>query len=194
MDVLTVPAVRSARRCGSADGFTIIEVIVAMVVLMVGLLSLVGVFTVGVRRVGASSSQLIAREKAREAVESVHAARDTGRLSWPNIQNVLQGGIFMGGPQDLRQAGADGIVNTADDAAAGYETIRRPGGDGVLGTGDDEVIELRDFTREVLIGPLNFPNSAVLNPNLRQITVNVRYRVDNVWRTYTLTTYVSSFS
>jgi hypothetical protein len=41
---------------------------------------------------------------------------------------------------------------------------------------------------------LNFPGTADVNPNLRQITVNIRYRVDDTWRTYTLTTYVSSFS
>lgn len=190
-----VPRLQKRNRVGDdAAGFTLIEVMVAMVVLTVGLLSLVGVFTVGLRRVEASSSQLIAREKAREAVESVHAARDTGRLSWGNIRNVGDGGIFLAGEQDLREPGADGIVNTADDAAAEYEKIRRPGADQVLGTADDEVIELTSFRREVRIEPLNFPGTGNVNPNLRQITVNVRFRVDGDWRTYTLVTYVSSFS
>lgn len=175
-------------------GFTLIEVIVAMTVLTVGLLSLVGVFTAGLKRVSASSSQLIAREKAREAVESVHAARDTGRLSWGNIQNVADGGIFLSGAQSLHEPGVDGIANTADDDAAPLETMHKPGPDGILGTADDQDILLHDFTREVAIAPLNFPNTGTLNPNLRQITVNVRYRVDDMWRTYTLVTYISSYS
>lgn len=194
MGRVATPRRAPAARSRSASGFTLIEVIVAMVVLMVGLLSLVGVFAIGVRRVGASSNQLIAREKAREAVESVHAARDTGRLSWGNIRNVADGGIFLNGQQSLRQAGDDGIVNTSDDSSAPMESIKKPGADGILGSADDEVLELTAFTREVLITPLNYPSTATLNPNLRQIAVIVRYRVDDAWRTYTLTTYVSSFS
>ena len=85
---------REHLRAEAQQGFTILEVIIAMGVLSVGLLSLVGVFAAGLQRVGASSNQLIAREKAREAIESVHAARDTGRLSWGNIRNVADGGIF----------------------------------------------------------------------------------------------------
>jgi type II secretory pathway pseudopilin PulG len=180
--------------CQAADGFSLMEVIVAAGILSVGLLSLVGVFAVGVRKVGSSSSQLIAREKAREAVESVHAARDTGRLSWPNIRNIADGGIFLAGQQPLKEAGSDGIVNTSDDAAAAMETLKRPGPDGILGNTDDEITTLTEFTREGQIAPLNFPSSAVVNPNLRQITVHIRYRVDDMWRVYTLTTYVSSFS
>lgn len=178
----------------NAQGFTLIEVIVAMVVLMVGLLSLVGVLAVGVKRVGNSSTQLVAREKAREAVESVHAARDTGRVTWGNIQNVPAGGIFLAGEQSLREPGVDGIVSTSDDAAEPLQTLRKPGGNGILGDADDEVLPLSDFTREIAISPIINPVTLLPNPNLRQIVVTVRYRVDQQWRTYTLTTFVSSFS
>lgn len=179
-------------RSGAAHGFTLIEVVIAMSVLSVGLLSLVGVFAAGLQRVGSSSNQLIAREKAREAIESVHAARDTGRLSWGNIRNVADGGIFLAGAQDLKQPGNDGIVNTADDGAV--ESVKKPGPDGILGTADDETTELTHFTREIVISTLNYPNTTTVNPSLRQITVNIRYLVESTWRTYTLTTYVSSFS
>lgn len=175
-------------------GFSLIEVMVAMLVLSVGLLSLVGVMSMGLKTVGSSSYQLLAREKAREAVESVHAARDTGRLSWPNIRNVADGGIFLAGAQNLKQPGVDGIVNTSDDSSADYEQLRKPGPDGLLGTADDEVMPLINFTREVKIDTLNYANTTNVNPNLRQITVTVRYLVDGRWRSYTMTTYISSFS
>lgn len=193
VDEVIVTERRSNRR-HSAKGFTLIEVLVAMVVLMVGLLSLVGVMAVGVKRVGVSSNQLIAREKAREAVESVHAARDTNRASWPNIQNVASGGIFLAGEQDLREPGVDGIANTSDDTSAPYQTLRKPGANGVLGDADDEVLPLVDFKREVAITPVVDPVTSVVNPDLRRIVVTVRYRVDQQWRTYSLTTYVSSYS
>jgi type II secretory pathway pseudopilin PulG len=178
----------------SDGGFSLIEVVVSMLVLTVGVLSLVGVTALGIKKVGSSSNQLIAREKAREAIESVHAARDTGRLTWPNIRNVGDGGIFIGGAQPLRLAGVDGLINTADDAAADMEALRSPGDDGTLGTGDDEVMPLTDYSRELVITPIIDPVTSAVNPNLRRITVNIGYRVDSVRRFYTLTTYVSAFS
>jgi prepilin-type N-terminal cleavage/methylation domain-containing protein len=173
-------------------GFSLIELMVATVVLTVGLLSLLGAFTAAASRVGQSSLMLIAREKAREAVESVHSARDTGGFTWPMIRNIADGGMFLGGEQLLREAGDDGIVNTVDDGS--IEKIRRPGPNGVLGDGDDEVFTLTNFRREIRIEPLNYDGTATVNPNLRRITVRVRYRVNNIWRDYQLVTFISSFS
>ena len=72
----------------SEDGFSLVEVIVATGILAAGLLSLAGVFSLGMLHMAGSTPGLIAREKAREAVESVHTARDTGDLPWAKIQNV----------------------------------------------------------------------------------------------------------
>jgi prepilin-type N-terminal cleavage/methylation domain-containing protein len=179
-------------RADRAEGFSLVEVIVAMGVLSVALLSLVGVFTMSVRLMRVSTPMIIAREKAREAVESVHAARDTGEFAWNSILNLAQGGVFLNGPQPLRRAGLDGLVNTADDGA--IETMTKPGADGILATADDEVVTLNDFTREVAISPLNLDGTTTLNQNLRQVTVTVRFKVDQAWRTYRLVTFVSSYS
>jgi hypothetical protein len=176
----------------SADGFSMIEVIVATGILATGLLSLAGVFSLGMVHMAGSSPGIIAREKAREAVESVHTARDTGNVPWDRIRNTPTApGVFLLGPQPLYKAGADGLANTADDAAAGYEKL--PGTDNILGTSDD--VSLTDYTREIQITDLFMDYApTTVNPNLRQITVIVRYKVSGFWRTYTLTTYVSSFS
>ena len=174
------------------DGFSLIEVMIAMIIMTVGLMSLVGVAAVGVQRVGQSSPMLIAREKAREAIESVHSARDTGELAWAKVQNVAAAGIFLSGAQSLRLSGPDGLINTADDGA--IETIRTAGIDNILGNGDDVITTLTDYTREIRITPLNYDATGTLNPNLRQIEVIVRYRIDAVWRSYTITTYISSYS
>ena len=173
-------------RCGvvqqlkPASGFSLVEVLVATLVLTVGLLSLVGVAAVGVQRVAQSSPMLIAREEAREAIESVHTARDTGELTWTKIQNVAAGGVFLAGPQPLKVAGPDGLMNTADDGAV--ETIRSAGPDGVLNTADDIITTLTNYTREIAITPLNCDAGdppicggvGVINPNLRQIVVTVK--------------------
>jgi prepilin-type N-terminal cleavage/methylation domain-containing protein len=175
-----------------AEGFSLLETMVAMMILSVALLSLVGVFTMSLQRMRASTPMLVAREKAREAVESVHAARDTAEFAWNTIRNVADGGVFLDGPQPLRGPGADGLINTADDGAV--ETMAKPGADGILATPDDEIVTLNDFTREVEIDTVNFDGSAAVNPNLRQVTVTVRYLVDGAWRTYRLVTFVSAFS
>jgi prepilin-type N-terminal cleavage/methylation domain-containing protein len=173
-------------------GFSLMEVMVAMGVMSSGLLALVGVFALGVTRMATSSPMLVAREKAREAVESVHAARDNGELAWNTVKNVADGGVFISGAQPLKTPGPDGLINTVDDGAV--ETVRKPGKNGILDDADDEIVPLRDFTREIRITTLNYDVGGGLNPNLRQVVVNVRYKVENAWRVYTLTTYVSSYS
>ncbi len=173
-------------------GFSLIEVVVALGVLGAGLLGLVGVFAVGVQRVAGSTPMLIAREKAREAIESIHSARDTGEFAWNTIRNVADGGVFLAGLQPVRTPGNDGLVNTADDGA--IEQMRRPGADGILNTADDEIFTLTDYQRQVLITPLNIDGTANVNPNLRQVTVTVRYRVDGILRNYTIVTYISSYA
>jgi prepilin-type N-terminal cleavage/methylation domain-containing protein len=177
----------------STDGFSLIEVIIATAILAGGLLTLAGFLGQGVRYMAGSSPALIAREKAREAVESVHSARDTGLLSWPNINNVANGGVFLAGAQPLKNPGPDGLVNTADDT--GVETLRMPGPDGILGTSDDILVPLTNYTREIQITTLFRDGSTtIVNPNLRQITVIIRYTIEGVVRNYTLATYISAFS
>jgi hypothetical protein len=172
-----------------------------MSILVVGLLGLAQVFYFGMAIVGTSSSQLIAREKAREAIESVHTARDTRVILWSQIRNQAApacvspntdpatpgGGVFVTLPQNpLQAAGPDGLVGTVDDTGS----EKTPGPDNTLGTADD--IPLVGFTRQIAICDI------IGNPNLRQITVTIGYNgsaaVGSLRRTYTLTTFISSFS
>lgn len=175
----------------SADGFSLIETIVAMGILATGLLSLAAVFTLGIRTQAGSSPALIAREKAREAIESVHTARDTGTILWAQIRNVADAGIFRSEARPLNVPGDDGLVNTADDGA--LETMRKPGPDHELNTADDMMEPLTNYTRQILITDLLTPGGQI-DQNLRQIRVIVRYSVLGQWRTYTVTTYMSAFS
>jgi prepilin-type N-terminal cleavage/methylation domain-containing protein len=169
------------------DGFSLIETLIAMAILATGLLSLAGVFTLGLRHLSGSSYNLIAREKAREAVESVHTARDTRVITWAQIRNVADGGVFLDGAQPLRTAGPDGLVNTGDDT--GLEVTVGPGQDNVLGNADDLSTPLYGFTRQI-----DITEFTPVNPTLRQLTVTITYQLGNGVRTYRLTTYVSSIS
>jgi prepilin-type N-terminal cleavage/methylation domain-containing protein len=173
------------------SGFTLIETMVAMGILAIGLLSLAGVFTLGLRHMQTSSPGLIAREKAREAIESVHTARDTRVITWAQIRNKGQGGIFADGEQDMKRPGVDGLVNTDDDT--GVEEVVDPGYDHILGTADDKKTPLSTFKRTIQINNL-FDPLGNINPSLRELVVTVSYKVGNTTRSYTLRTYVSSVS
>jgi prepilin-type N-terminal cleavage/methylation domain-containing protein len=172
------------------SGFSLIETLIAMAILATGLLSLAAVFAMGLNQLRGSSASLIAREKAREAVESVHTARDTRVIPWAQIRNTGAGGVFLAGAQPLRQAGDDGLVNTADDGDV--EVSLAPGDDNILGTGDDVVTPLDTYTRTIAI--TDIVNNGVTNPNLRRLVVTIGYRVGSSQRTYLLTTYISRIS
>ena len=181
------------QRLESSEGFSLIEVIVSTAILATGLLALAGYMAVGLTYMTGSSFAVLAREKAREAVESVHTARDTGRLTWAKIQNQSKtGGVFKDGFTDLKVAGLDGLMNTNDDGA--IEELRTPGPNGTLGDGDDVRQPLNNFQRKIAITDLNLDTSPAVNPNLRQITVTIKYTVQGIERSYVITTYVSSYS
>jgi prepilin-type N-terminal cleavage/methylation domain-containing protein len=190
------------------EGFSLLEVMFAMSILAAGLLSLAGVFVLGLRHLSSSTAALIAREKAREAVESVHTARDTRVIRWCQIYNQGAGrsaacaeqpeAVFLPGMQPLRKPGADGLVNTADDE--GVEEALHPGPDNVLGTADDILTPLQNYRREIEISEI-VTNGAV-NPNLRRLRVRIRFGNLVVGpngqaepeRLYELTTFISSIS
>ena len=180
---MMTPAVRTDR------GFSLIETMIAMGILAVGLLGAAGVLTAGMKRLAGSPAQVIATQKAAEAIESVFAARDSHVLTWAQIRNVqgasgADGGVFLDGPQPLRTPGPDGLVNTADDGP--IETVTNPGPDGRFGTADDQQIPLTSYTREIQIRDVE--------PDLRQITVIVTYQDGTGQRQYVLTSYISNYS
>src|SRR5215831_19321259 len=116
---------RSGNREDASEGFSLVEFMVAMVVMLVGLTGVLGVFTHGLFATKFSDNSLIAKEKAREALESIFTARNTQQVTFSQVKNVSNGGIFLNGFQSLKVSGNDGIVGTADDGA--IETMVFPG-------------------------------------------------------------------
>lgn len=167
-------------------GFSLIEVIFAIGVLTVGALGLAGVFAQGMQKTISSPGELLATQKAAEAIESVFSARDSHSIAWAQLQNVSQGGIFVDGAQPMTTDGADGVVGTADDGPV--ESVVLPGVDQQLGTADDKTVTLSGYTRQIAIA--NVPN----NPDLRSITVTVTYKSGAATRSYTLTALISTFA
>jgi prepilin-type N-terminal cleavage/methylation domain-containing protein len=191
---MNVRAPREAKR-----GFTLMETMIAIVVLTIGILGLAGVLAQGLAFMSMSQYEYIAQQKASEAIESIFTARDQGQLTWTTICNVgssiCSGGIFVNGAQTLCDPGSDGIVGTTDDFLSGggcsvsTDAVLLPGASGTFSTPTRMPLTAYNFTRNITI-------SAVTGvPNLRTITVTITYQAGH-WPqlTYTLTAAISDFS
>src|ERR1700704_2584222 len=96
-------------------GFTLIETMIAITIMTIGIVSVLAAFGTAVAATQYSQENLIARQKALEAMESIYTARNTQQITFSQIANIAAGGIFTDGPTQLLSAGPDGLVNTADD-------------------------------------------------------------------------------
>jgi type II secretory pathway pseudopilin PulG len=150
------------------SGFSLVETLISMGVLTVGALGMAAVFAQGLQQVGSSPNELLATQKAAEAIESVFSARDSRTLTWAQVRNTNDGGVFLGTATNMNLAGADGILNTGDQG----ETL--------------ESDNLDRFTRQIRITDIS--------AELRSITVTIRYPAGSSYRDYVLTAYISTFA
>jgi hypothetical protein len=161
------------------------------------------VFGVSVSATKSAQEDLIARQKALEAMESIFTARNTQQISFAQIANIASGGIFNGGATPLLAAGNDGLVGTIDDAPyparlpcpAGPECVVLPGPDGILGTADDVAMSLANFNRTITINNVLEADGVTINPNLKQVVVTVSYTKPGltVPRSYTVNSLISTY-
>jgi type IV pilus modification protein PilV len=174
------------------SGFTLIEVMLSMVILTIGLVTLLGVLGMAMAGTQGSQENAVAKQLANEALESILTARETSQITWAQIQNS-PAGIFLTGLNPIWNAGADGIIDTADDAASGMQTLQLPGPDGIFGTADDVFLPLNNYTRSVVIAPVVVGGAT--NSSLRTITITVQYTPSQmkIPRTYVLNTYISQY-
>jgi type II secretory pathway pseudopilin PulG len=181
------------RRQASADrkqqGFALLETLIAIVVLMIGLLAVLATFAMAIGNTQSVQLDSIARQKATEALESIFTARQTSQITFANIQNVGAGtGIFTPGFTAMTDPGPDGLDGTGDDVPA--NPIRLPGPSGQITNASppDVLVNLGNFTRQIQIA------NVAGNPNVRQITVTVRYPVPQGWyKSYTVQALISSY-
>ena len=185
---------RNRRHRNPQSGFTLLEAMIAIVILSFGILSLAAVYAQGIQVANMTQMDYIAEKKAEEAVETIFAARDSKLLLWTNIRNAtgLGGttdGVFLVPPQPLLAAGPDGLYGTADDDAANPDTvIMSAGPDQILGTADDVVMSLKNMTRTIAI--IDVPGES----GLRQISITITYTVGSMSRQYTLVSFIAQFS
>ncbi len=181
-----------ATRRPSAEGFTLMETMIALAVLAIGILGLAAMLGDSMAYMQASQYDFIAQQKAEEAAEAIFTAKYNNPNNWAAISNntaANPAGLFSVGPQPLLQPSPTGLVGSVDDVGAPPEVITLPGPDGKLGTADDVLTPLSMFTRTITI--TNIPT----NVNLRRIDITMIYSAGKFSnRQYLLTTYISAFN
>ena len=183
---------RAQKKSGSS-GFTLLELMIAMSVLTVGVLGLAAMLATSLNYMQNSEFDLIAQQKAQEAMEAIFTAKYDDTVTWDKVTNpsaTHPNGIFLATAQPILQPGADGLVgtNSTTDTSAPPAYIFYPGPDGLMGTADDIQVPLTGFTRTITI------SDVAGNANLRTIIVTVNYRIGRTNRTYTMNSSISAFN
>lgn len=124
----------------SEAGFSYIDVMIAVVILLVGILALMSAITGAVFQSRGQELQLNAKQIAGSTMESIMSVKETDqqvvpvRLGWNAIGNVgsnpdangVNQGIFVTGFQPVKiGAGTDQIIGTADDTGSTVDGFQR---------------------------------------------------------------------
>jgi type II secretory pathway pseudopilin PulG len=171
----------------SEQGFTYIEVMCAIVILMVGILAQLSAMSLSMLRQRESEKQTAARQLASSTLESIFAARDlgnTGGLSSfaaINTTDVHTNGLFLPGWNPVREdSGKDGIHGTADDAC--LATIAC-----TVGGYTNNAPVSNDFERRIIITDIVEAGKV----KKRRVEVKIRFFVGQLQREQSLATIIA---
>ncbi len=157
----------------SEAGFTLIEMVIALLIMLIGLLALAA--AIGFALAVSNKGRTVTNTKLLvvSILEQMETLRNTKQLTYGQISNAGQvdntGATqnFSGFPNDFREIstnpGPDGIFGTTDDFVDA-------GPDATYGTNDDFVntaLARPGYTRQILITPLS--------DNLKKIQVTLQY-------------------
>jgi len=173
------------------SGFSYIDVLIALVILMIGVLALLSGISGSVVQTRGHEQQLLAKQIATSTMESIMSVKETDptRLGWPAIGNVgsnpvggVNRGVFVVGFQPVRlDAGPDEVIGTGDDAGALVGQLQRR----------IVIADVCDTDR---------PSPVICNPagtsavRIRSVEVTVTYNVGNLQREEVLRTVLTDYA
>ena len=170
---------RRENRHRGGPGFSYIDVMIALTILLVGILTLGAALTAAFVRTTSGEGYLRAKALASSTLENVMGARyvtvNNVPYTFDTIQNVGNApGVFQTGRRQVH---------------------KDPGPDGLLGTADDSGDVIAGFEREIRIVDVNNPERPT-PPNAiteRRITVIIYYTDRGFERQESLTTNVCNY-
>lgn len=183
-------------------GFSYIDVMAALVILLIGLLAATGALTANLLRSYESEKLVVAKQLALSTTESIFSARDIARNGalegWDSIGNIgnnpvngVPQGVFATGFNPIREdVGWDGLAGTADDACPEGSTCE------VAGRPANNSPVIPGFSRQIVITDISDPErpSPPHAITRRRIDVTVRYRVNQLEREQVVSTIITNYS
>ena len=191
-------------------GFTSVDVLIALAILLIGILALVAAVTGAVVRSRLGEQQLLAKQDVSSTLESVISVRDINNQligGWSAVANtsnpvlnpdgtVQRGGLFLSGEQPLYKntngqelgfnRGKDRILGTKDDACD-MEGLKEGvdatlPGEATAGDCQGQPAEVvPGYTRRIQIDDLVEADVPVGSPvMLRKVEVETRYNLGGV--------------
>ena len=178
-------------KVNSEAGFTYIDVMVAVVILLVGILALLSAITGSVFQTKGQEYQLNAKQIATSTMESIMSVKETTdptRLGWNSVGNVCIPSTFCPVPQGIFPNGFQAVKTDA-------------GPDQIIGTADDNGTVVQGVQRRIVITDVCDPDRPSYNCNpvgtmairIRSVQVTVTYFVGAVQRQEVLTTVLTNY-
>ena len=175
----------------SEAGFSYIDVMIAVMVLMIGILALLSAISGAVLQARTHEQQLLAKQVATSVMESIMSVKETDadRLGWDAVGNV--------GANPDASGVARGIF------AVGFQpAYSDPGPDEVLGTSDDTGTQVSGVQRRVVITDVcdqerpsyNCSPAGERAVKFRSVTVSVTYFVGGLQRQENVATVLTDYS
>ncbi len=184
----------------SESGFSYIDVMIALVILLVGVLGLLSGITASIVQTRSQEQQLLAKQVTTSTMESIMSVKESVRetvqnfIGWGAVGNVgtnphpitgLSQGIFLTGFRPVTtDPGSDEIVGTADDTGTPIPGMQR----------QIVITDLCDPDRPSP-APLCNPGPAGIFPvRFRSVQVTVRYQAGAVLRQEVLNTVLTDYT
>jgi len=171
-------------------GFSYVDVMIALIILMVGILALLSGISGAVLQTRGQEQQVLAKQYATSAMESIMSVKETdpARLGWDAIGNVgsnpVNGtprGVFLTGFQQvMTDAGSDEVIGTADDTGAAVNGLQRQ-------------IIITDICDPERPSPICNP-AGTMATRIRSVTITVTYNVGSLQRQEQLATVLTNYS
>lgn len=182
-------------------GFSYIEVMIALVILMVGVLQMASALSANLLRSYETEKRIVAKQIGLSTIESIISARDIAREGalegWDSIGNVgsnpVDGeyrGVFLNGWCPIREdLGWDGVAGTADDACPAGSICD------VSGHPPNSSEVVQGYEREILITDIaDSERPSPPNPiSRRRIEVKIRYFYNTLAREEIVSTIVTNY-
>lgn len=172
----------------SEAGFSYIDVMIAVVILLIGVLALLSAITGAIFQSQGQEQQLNAKQIATSAMESIMSVKETSnaQLGWGKVGNI-------------------GSNNNQGIFQTGFQPVKLDAGpDEVIGTEDDTGTEVQGYRRRILIRDECDPDRPSYNctpvpddpyeVRVRSVEVTVTYFVGTVQREEVLTTVLTDYA